>query len=102
MLAGGDIGLMDNVRFWPGEEANDIEFARSIAANGDFYVNDAFSAAHRAHASTEGLAHLLPAYAGRAMEAELKALDAALGNPQPPVAARSEEHTSELKSLMRI
>ena len=83
----GDIGLLDNVRFWPGEEANDAAFARAIAANADFYVNDAFSAAHRAHASTEGLAHLLPAYAGRAMEAELKALDAALGNPQQPVAA---------------
>jgi phosphoglycerate kinase len=87
ILRPGDIGLLDNVRFWPGEEANDPEFAKAIAANGDFYVNDAFSAAHRAHASTEGLAHLLPAYAGRAMEAELKALDAALGNPHRPVAA---------------
>ncbi|TNE31514.1 MAG: phosphoglycerate kinase [Alphaproteobacteria bacterium] len=87
ILGAGDIGLMDNVRFWPGEEANDPEFARGIAANGDFYVNDAFSAAHRAHATTEGLAHFLPAYAGRAMERELKALDAALGNPQTPVAA---------------
>ena len=61
--------------------------AQGIAAHGDFYVNDAFSAAHRAHASTEGLAHLLPAYAGRAMERELRALEAALGTPQPPVAA---------------
>ena len=87
ILANGDIGLLDNVRFWPGEEANDPEFARGMAAHGDFYVNDAFSAAHRAHATTEGLAHHLPAYAGRAMEAELKALDAALGNPQAPVAA---------------
>ena len=87
ILRNGDIGLLDNTRFWPGEEANDAEFAKAIAANGDFYVNDAFSAAHRAHATTEGLAHLLPAYAGRAMEAELKALDAALGNPEPPVAA---------------
>src|SRR5690606_31095054 len=87
ILGNGDIGLLENTRFWPGEEANDPEFARAIAANGDFYVNDAFSAAHRAHASTEGLAHLLPAYAGRAMEKELKALDAALGNPQTPVAA---------------
>ena len=87
ILRDGDIGLLDNVRFWPGEEANDPEFARGIAAHGDFYVNDAFSAAHRAHASTEGLAHHLPAYAGRAMEAELKALDAALGTPEPPVAA---------------
>lgn len=83
----GDIGLLDNVRFWPGEEKNDPEFAKGIAAVGDFYVNDAFSASHRAHASTEGLAHLLPAYAGRAMEGELNALDAALGNPQRPVAA---------------
>jgi phosphoglycerate kinase len=87
ILRNGDIGLLDNVRFWPGEEANDPGFAKSIAANADFYVNDAFSAAHRAHATTEGLAHLLPAYAGRAMEAELKALDAALGTPEQPVAA---------------
>ena len=87
ILGDGDIGLLDNVRFWPGEEANDRDFAEAIAAHGDFYVNDAFSAAHRAHASTEGLAHILPAYAGRAMEAELKALDAALGNPETPVAA---------------
>ena len=87
ILRPGDIGLLENTRFWPGEEKNDPEFAKAIAANGDFYVDEAFSAAHRAHASTEGLAHLLPAYAGRAMEKELKALDAALGNPQPPVAA---------------
>ena len=83
----GDIGLLENTRFWAGEEANDPEFAKGIAANGDFYVNDAFSAAHRAHASTEGLAHLLPAYAGRAMEKELKALEAALERPEQPVAA---------------
>lgn len=87
ILRPGDIGLLDNLRFWPGEEENDPEFVRGLAANGDFYVNDAFSAAHRAHASTEGLAHLLPAYAGRAMEAELNALDTALGNPERPVAA---------------
>jgi phosphoglycerate kinase len=87
ILRPGDIGLMENTRFWPGEEKNDPEFAKAIAANGDFYVDDAFSAAHRAHASTEGIAHLLPAYAGRAMEKELKALDAALGNPETPVAA---------------
>ncbi len=87
ILGPGDIGLLENTRFWPGEEKNDPEFAKAIAANGDFYVNDAFSAAHRAHATTEGLAHLLPAYAGRAMEAELKALEAALGTPNPPVAA---------------
>jgi phosphoglycerate kinase len=83
----GDIGILENTRFWPGEEKNDPELAKAIAENGDFYVNDAFSAAHRAHASTEGLAHLLPSYAGRAMEKELKALDAALGNPEKPVAA---------------
>jgi phosphoglycerate kinase len=87
ILRPGDIGMLENTRFWRGEEKNDPELAKAIAANGDFYVNDAFSAAHRAHASTEGLAHLLPAYAGRAMEKELKALDAALGNPAKPVAA---------------
>jgi phosphoglycerate kinase len=87
ILADCDVALLENSRFWPGEEANDPEFAKAIAANGDFYVNDAFSAAHRAHATTEGLAHILPAYAGRSMEAELKALEAALGNPAHPVAA---------------
>ena len=87
ILSDGDIGLLDNVRFWPGEEANDADFAASIAAHGDFYVNDAFSAAHRAHATTEGLARILPAFAGRAMERELKALEGALGTPNPPVAA---------------
>lgn len=87
ILRNGDVGLLDNTRFWPGEEANDPELSKAIAAHGDFYVNDAFSAAHRAHATTEGLAHHLPAYAGRAMEKELKALDAALGNPETPVAA---------------
>jgi len=87
ILRDGDIGLLENARFWPGEEANDPEFAAAIAANGDFYVNDAFSAAHRAHATTEGLARLLPSYAGRSMQKELEALDAALGTAQPPVAA---------------
>lgn len=87
ILRAGDIGLLDNTRFWPGEEKNDPELAKAIAAYGTFYVNDAFSAAHRAHATTEGLAHHLPAYAGRSMEAELKALDAALGTPEQPVAA---------------
>ncbi|MGZ3172312.1 MAG: phosphoglycerate kinase [Croceibacterium sp.] len=87
ILQAGDIGMLENTRFWPGEEKNDPDLAKAIAANGDFYVNDAFSAAHRAHASTEGLAHLLPAFAGRAMEKELKALELALGNPQKPVAA---------------
>jgi phosphoglycerate kinase len=87
ILGDGDIALLENTRFWPGEEKNDPELARAVALNGDFYVNDAFSAAHRAHMSTEGLAHILPAYAGRAMEAELKALQAALGAPEHPVAA---------------
>jgi phosphoglycerate kinase len=81
----GDVLLLENVRFHAGEEKNDPEFARALAANGDLYVNDAFSAAHRAHASTEGVAHLLPAYAGEQMRLELTALDAALGHPQRPV-----------------
>ncbi len=87
ILRNGDIAMLENTRFWKGEEANDPDFAKAIAANGDFYVNDAFSAAHRAHATTEGLTHFLPAYAGRAMEAELAALEKALGKPERPVAA---------------
>ncbi|MFM5929555.1 MAG: phosphoglycerate kinase [Novosphingobium sp.] len=87
ILRPGDIALLENTRFWKGEEKNDPELAKAIAANADFYVNDAFSAAHRAHVSTEGLAHLLPAYAGRSMQAELEALDKALGAPERPVAA---------------
>ena len=87
VLRPGDVAILENTRFHSGEEKNDPALAAAMAANGDFYVNDAFSAAHRAHASTEGLAHLLPAYAGRAMERELKALEAALGNPERPVAA---------------
>jgi len=87
ILRAGDIAVLENTRFWKGEEKNDPELARAIAANGDFYVNDAFSAAHRAHASTEGLAHVLPAYAGRSMQAELEALEKALGKPEKPVAA---------------
>ncbi len=87
IMQGGDIGLLENTRFWPGEKANDPAFTAAIAEHGDFYVNDAFSAAHRAHASTVGLAQLLPAYAGRAMQAELEALDKALGSPEPPVCA---------------
>ena len=86
-LQPGDVAILENTRFHAGEEKNDPEPARAMAALGDLYVNDAFSAAHRAHASTEGLAHLLPAYAGRAMEAELKALEKALGEPERPVAA---------------
>jgi phosphoglycerate kinase len=84
-LQDGGVLLLENLRFHPGEEKNDPEFARALAANGDLYVNDAFSAAHRAHASTEGLAHLLPAYAGEQMRRELDALHAALGDPQRPV-----------------
>ena len=86
-MANGDVLLLENVRFDPGEEANDSAFAKSLADLGDIYVNDAFSCAHRAHASTEALAHLLPAAAGRAMQAELSALEAALANPTRPVAA---------------
>jgi phosphoglycerate kinase len=86
-LQPGDVAILENTRFFGGEEKNDPAVARRFASLGDLYVNDAFSAAHRAHASTVGIAHLLPAYAGRAMEAELKALEAALGNPERPVAA---------------
>jgi len=83
----GNIGILENTRFHAGEETNDPELAKAMAALGDFYVDDAFSAAHRAHASTEGITHFLPSFAGRAMEAELKALELALGNPERPVAA---------------
>ena len=83
----GNVGVLENTRFHAGEEKNDPELAKAMAALGDYYVNDAFSAAHRAHSSTEGLAHLLPSFAGRAMERELKALEAALGAPERPVAA---------------
>jgi phosphoglycerate kinase len=85
--APGDVLVLENTRFHAGEEANDPAFAAALAALADIYVNDAFSASHRAHASTEGVAHLLPAYAGRLMQAELTALQAALGNPARPVAA---------------
>ncbi|KHS48504.1 phosphoglycerate kinase [Novosphingobium subterraneum] len=86
-LAPGAIAVLENTRFFGGEEKNDPAVIERFASLGDIYVNDAFSAAHRAHASTEGLAHVLPAYAGRAMEAELKALQKALGEPERPVAA---------------
>jgi len=86
-LPPGGIALLENLRFHAGEEDNDLTFAKALAALGDIFVNDAFSAAHRAHASTEGLAHVLPAAAGRLMQAELEALDTALGNPKRPVAA---------------
>lgn len=87
MLNPGDIAILENTRFHAGEEKNDPELAAQIAKLGDLYVNDAFSAAHRAHVSTEGLARVLPAFAGRAMEAELDALEKALGAPEHPVAA---------------
>jgi len=90
VLAGlkpGGVALLENLRFHPGEEANDAGFVAALAKLGAIYVNDAFSAAHRAHASTEALAHALPAAAGRLMQAELEALDAALGSPKRPVAA---------------
>lgn len=83
----GDVVLLENTRFHAGEEKNDPALAAEMAALGDVYVNDAFSAAHRAHSSTEGLARLLPAAAGRLMEAELRALEAALGTPVRPVVA---------------
>ncbi|MCV3238830.1 phosphoglycerate kinase [Mesorhizobium sp. ZC-5] len=86
-LKDGDILLLENTRFHKGEEKNDKAFTEALAKNGDIFVNDAFSAAHRAHASTEGLAHNLPAFAGRTMQAELEALEKGLGNPVKPVVA---------------
>ena len=86
-LAGGEVMLLENLRFKAGEEANDPKFVTTLAHCGDYFVNDAFSAAHRAHASTEGLAHALPAFAGRSMQAELEALGKALDAPQRPVIA---------------
>ena len=83
----GDVAVLENTRFLAGEETNAPDVVARFAALGDAYVNDAFSAAHRAHASTEGIAHALPSYAGRAMEAELDALQKALGEPEHPVAA---------------
>jgi phosphoglycerate kinase len=83
----GNIGILENTRFHAGEEKNDPDLAKAMAALGDFYVDDAFSTAHRAHASTEGITHYLPSFAGRAMEAELTALQRALGDPERPVAA---------------
>jgi phosphoglycerate kinase len=86
-MVDGDILLLENTRFHAGEEKNDADFVKALAENGDVYVNDAFSAAHRAHASTEGLAHVLPAYAGRTMQDELEALEKGLGSPKRPVVA---------------
>lgn len=87
LLQAGKVLLLENLRFHKGEEANDTDFAAELAKLGDIYVNDAFSAAHRAHASTEGVAHLLPTAAGLLMETELNALNNALENPQHPVIA---------------
>jgi len=86
-LADGEVALLENLRFHKAEEKNEKEFADKLAVLGDIYVNDAFSCAHRAHASTEGLAHLMPAVAGRLMQEELEHLSKALGNPERPVAA---------------
>ncbi|WP_375461481.1 phosphoglycerate kinase [uncultured Enterovirga sp.] len=86
-LKDGEVLLLENTRFHAEEEKNDPDFAKQLAALGDLYVNDAFSAAHRAHASTEGVARLLPAYAGRTMEAELAALSKGLEAPEHPVVA---------------
>jgi phosphoglycerate kinase len=86
-LADGEVAVLENTRFHPGEESNDAEFARALAGHAEAYVNDAFSAAHRAHASTEGVARHLPAYAGRLMQAELEALTLALTTPERPVMA---------------
>ena len=83
----GEVLLLENVRFYKGEESNDADFAKALAGNGDIYINDAFSCAHRAHASTEGIAHILPSFAGRAMQAELEALSTALDHPTRPVIA---------------
>jgi phosphoglycerate kinase len=87
LLMPGDVLVLENTRYHAGEEKNDPAFAAALAKLADVFVNDAFSAAHRAHASTEGVAHLLPSYAGRLMQAELEALHAALGSPVRPVAA---------------
>jgi phosphoglycerate kinase len=86
-LSNGDILLLENTRFHKGEEKNDEAYAKALSENGDIFINDAFSAAHRAHGSTEGLARILPAYAGRTMQAELEALEKGLGQPARPVVA---------------
>ena len=86
-LGDGEVGMVENVRFEPGEEANEPEFSRQLASLADVYVNDAFGTAHRAHASTEGVAHVLPAVAGRLMARELEVLSGVLEHPKPPVVA---------------
>ncbi len=104
LMKNGDILCLENTRFYKDEEANDPAFVNALAALGDIYVNDAFSAAHRAHASTTGLAHKLPSFAGRTMQAELTALDKALGKPQRPVAAivGGAKVSSKLDLLMNL
>ncbi|MGD8422197.1 MAG: phosphoglycerate kinase, partial [Methyloceanibacter sp.] len=87
LLKDGDVALLENLRYHAGETKNDIGFAKQLAALGDIYVDDAFSCAHRAHASVEAIAHLMPAYAGMAMMAEINALSAALEDPKRPVMA---------------
>ncbi|WP_196793135.1 phosphoglycerate kinase [Bartonella vinsonii] len=86
-LQNGGVLLLENVRFHSGEEKNDYSFAEALAHHGDLYVNDAFSVSHRAHASVEGITHLLPSYAGRSLQCELQALEKGLGNPTHPVVA---------------
>jgi phosphoglycerate kinase len=100
----GEVLLLENLRFHAGEEANDADFARALAANGDLYVNDAFSAAHRAHASTEAIARQLPTYAGAAMARELSHLDAALGHARRPVlgVVGGSKVSSKLDLLMNL
>ncbi len=100
----GDILCLENTRFYKKEEKNDPEFTKALAENGDIFVNDAFSAAHRAHSSTEGLAHILPAYAGRTMQAELEALEKGLGKPVKPVVAivGGAKVSSKLDLLMNL
>ena len=94
----GDMLVLENTRFHKAEEKNDPVFVAALARLGDLYVNDAFSAAHRAHASTEGLAHRLPAYAGRSMQAEIEALESALGAPKRPSSPSSAAPRSRRRS----
>jgi phosphoglycerate kinase len=98
----GDVLCLENTRFHAGEERNDGKFAAELARLGDVFVNDAFSAAHRAHASTEGVAHLLPSYAGRSMQAELDALARALDSPRRPLAAIVGEQRSPPSSICSV
>ncbi|HTT48799.1 MAG TPA: phosphoglycerate kinase, partial [Pseudolabrys sp.] len=86
-MKNGDIVCLENTRFYPGEEKDDPAFVAQLAKLGDIFVNDAFSVSHRAHASTEGLAHVMPAYAGRTLQAELEAFEKVLDKPQRPLAA---------------